>query len=399
MVTAFRTAAKRAERDAGQLAALRAAVADHARVLHAQMDGDASAAAAQTRRELELSISAASNRGISQAHSVEERRARVQALDLWRSTLALAQPIAPSALVAERQARHRAVGNGTDGAAKLLDRAGAVGRRSVRSDLARAAGLERSATIGTFAIGLGIALLMLHFARRLSVEVIRPVVALGHSANRLSAGDLAHRVVIERDDELGQLAMSFNAMAATIEGSHRHLTRQANHDSLTGLANRAGLRTRLDLMLAQPQRREGIQAVLLIDLDDFKDVNDSLGHSAGDDLLIEVADRLNDVIRPGDLAARLGGDEFAILLSGVPDRSIALEVAERAVRALGEPFSVRDTVVHVGASVGLAMRQGDSTSEEILREADVAMYSAKGHGKNQVRVYDDASENAMAARR
>jgi diguanylate cyclase (GGDEF)-like protein len=118
-------------------------------------------------------------------------------------------------------------------------------------------------------------------------------------------------------------------------------------------------------------------AVLFVDLDDFKDVNDNEGHAAGDQLLRVVARRLSETIRPGDLVARLGGDEFALLLQGVPDSAAAMATAERVVTALAEPVQMGNSPVHVGASVGLAMRQDDSTFDRLLREADVAMYAAK----------------------
>ncbi len=218
---------------------------------------------------------------------------------------------------------------------------------------------------------------------------------LRDSANHLAAGELDHRVVFARADELGDLAASFNAMADAIAGSQRTLTRQANHDPLTGLANRAAFRSRLEAAFAGPDRRGGTQAVLFVDLDDFKDVNDTLGHAAGDELLVAVAARLEDAVRPGDLVARLGGDEFALFLDGIPDPSVALSVAERAVGSLAAPVEVAGTWVQVGASVGLAMRHADSEPESIMREADVAMYTAKGRGKNRVERYDATLNDAV----
>jgi hypothetical protein len=112
---------------------------------------------------------------------------------------------------------------------------------------------------------------------------------LRDSANHLAAGELDHRIVVDRDDELGELAASFNAMAEAIAGSQRSLTVQANTDALSGLANRAAFHARLDATLTRPNRRSGDEAVLCVDLDDFKDVNDTLGHAAGDELHRVVA--------------------------------------------------------------------------------------------------------------
>ncbi|MDQ1490003.1 MAG: hypothetical protein QOJ23_2517, partial [Actinomycetota bacterium] len=117
--------------------------------------------------------------------------------------------------------------------------------------------------------------------------------------------------------------------------------------------------------------------------------------AAGDELLSVVAARLETTVRPGDLVARLGGDEFALLLDGVPDPAAALGVAERAVTALAAPVEINGTWAHVGASVGLAMRHDDSDPESLMREADVAMYTAKGRGKNRVEEYDAVLHEAV----
>lgn len=218
---------------------------------------------------------------------------------------------------------------------------------------------------------------MLRFARRLSSEVLQPVATLRDSADRLARGELDHRVEVLRADEIGDLGATFNAMADVIASSHRSLTLQASRDALTGLANRTAFHDRLQAVLAHPERRNGTQAVLFVDLDDFKDVNDELGHAAGDEVLCAVAARLVAAVRPGDLVARLGGDEFALLLDGVDGPAAALAIAERVVVALTAPVEVFGTSVHVGASAGLAMRHDASDSDALMREADVAMYSAK----------------------
>jgi diguanylate cyclase (GGDEF)-like protein len=187
-------------------------------------------------------------------------------------------------------------------------------------------------------------------------------------------------------------------MADAIADSQRILTVEATTDSLSGLANRAAFRARLQAMLARPDHRGGSQAVMFVDLDDFKDVNDTLGHAAGDELLCVVAARLGEAVRPGDLVARLGGDEFALLLQGLADASVAEAVAERVVAALSKPVMIGLHSVCVGASVGLVMRQTTSTLDELMREADVAMYAAKAKGKNRVERYDSAQDDMTIAR-
>ncbi|HVM02883.1 MAG TPA: GGDEF domain-containing protein, partial [Acidimicrobiales bacterium] len=279
----------------------------------------------------------------------------------------------------------------------LLDEAGAAGRARARADLAAAAALERNLTVTTALAALVFVAVVVHLARRLSTEVLGPVATLRDSADRLAAGDLDHRVEVGRADEIGDLAATFNAMADFVATSHRSLTRRADHDALTGLANRAAFHARLEAAMA-PDRREGALAVLFVDLDDFKDVNDALGHAAGDALLCAVAARLTDAVRPGDLVARLGGDEFALLLDRVPEPGVALGVARRAVSALATPVEVSGSWVRVGASAGLAMRHGGSDADSLMREADTAMYSAKGHGKNRVEAYDPAVHPPVAPR-
>jgi diguanylate cyclase (GGDEF)-like protein len=280
----------------------------------------------------------------------------------------------------------------------LLDQAGSLSRTAVRADLADAARLERQAMLVVGFFGLMALALVVVLARRLTTQVLRPVRMLRDSANHLAAGDLDHRVVIDRADELGQLAVSFNTMADAIAGNQRTLSREANYDSLTELANRAAFNTRLEATLARPERRSGSQAVLFVDLDDFKDVNDTMGHAGGDELLRVVAVRLSEAVRPGDLVARLGGDEFALLLDDLLEPGDAFTVAERVLAALAEPVAIGGLSAHVGASIGLAMRQIDSTIDGLMREADVAMYAAKAKGKNRVERYEATLDDTTAER-
>jgi diguanylate cyclase (GGDEF)-like protein len=176
------------------------------------------------------------------------------------------------------------------------------------------------------------------------------------------------------------------------------LAHQAFHDSLTGLANRALLRDRLEHALARSRRLAATVAVLFCDLDGFKMVNDTLGHDAGDDLLVEVARRLEQNLRDGDTAARLGGDEFAIVLDETTtDDTIAL--AERLLDALREPFVVNGREVFVPASIGIADNGSDALdADELLSRADIAMYAAKSRGRNRIEVFEPTMQSELTAR-
>ena len=177
------------------------------------------------------------------------------------------------------------------------------------------------------------------------------------------------------------------------------LEHQAFHDSLTGLANRALFADRVGHALERGVRRQNLFAVLLIDLDDFKTVNDSLGHSAGDELLVLVARRLESCLRPEDTCARLGGDEFAILIENMAEPDAAVIVAQRILTALAEPLRIlgsEEVVVH--GSVGIAVGAGEQTTSEVLRSADLAMYRAKNDGKSRYATYEPSMHEAVFER-
>jgi diguanylate cyclase (GGDEF)-like protein len=315
-------------------------------------------------------------------------------LSEWRSIVnAAGSAVAPASLVV----RGAAVAAHAPKALELLDQASSVNRNAVSDALSRAGRINRGVTALLVALDLLAIALAMRLSRRLSGQVLRPLSGMRDSANQLASGELDHRVTVDRSDELGDLAVSFNAMADAIAGSQRSLTLEANTDSLSGLANRAAFGARLESTLARPDRRASIGAVLFVDLDDFKDVNDTLGHAAGDELLRVVSARLREAVRPNDLVARLGGDEFALLLDGLPVASDARVVADRIVLALAEPVRLGQSWAHVGASVGLAMRRPDSTPVGLMRQADVAMYAAKAKGKSRVENYDaDLDEAALA---
>jgi diguanylate cyclase (GGDEF)-like protein/PAS domain S-box-containing protein len=168
------------------------------------------------------------------------------------------------------------------------------------------------------------------------------------------------------------------------------LLHDALHDSLTGLPNRALFMDRLDHVLRSSQRYTGyLYAVLFLDMDRFKVVNDSFGHTIGDKLLIAIGKKLSNSLRPGDTVARLGGDEFAILLEHIGQLTDAVEIAERIQTELLSPFSLEGHEIFSGASIGIALSSGAyERPEHILRDADIAMYQAKAKGNSSYEIFD-----------
>ncbi len=173
----------------------------------------------------------------------------------------------------------------------------------------------------------------------------------------------------------------------------------AHHDSLTDLANRVLLNERLELALGQIHRNEMV-AIHHLDLDQFKAVNDTFGHPAGDKLLKIVADRLRGLVRETDIIARMGGDEFVIVQAPIADPADATSLAQRIIHLLGEPFDIDGQQVLIGVSIGIAVGPGDGlTSDKLLQNADLALYRAKGDGRGTFRFFEPVMDLQMQTRR
>ena len=254
-------------------------------------------------------------------------------------------------------------------------------------------GMERVLSAGALGFGIagaiGVMAIVVAFG-----SVLRRVRKVATAAGELSTGDLTARVSDDSPDEIGKLARSFNKMADTLVADMAHrqraeadLAHSARHDPLTGLPNRLAFDDELTQSLSV-QSAPGAVGVLFCDLDDFKTVNDDLGHTAGDMLLREVATRLRGATGRQHILARFGGDEFVVVARGLSGVSEAVELGERMAEALTAPITLVGREVFVTTSVGVAIGRAGSTSETLVRDADAAMYQAKDIGRNRVVVHD-----------
>lgn len=217
------------------------------------------------------------------------------------------------------------------------------------------------------------------------VMLLLPLVAHSEPVGVAELTSAKPRSIDERRLELAR-TLAFEAATAIENGRLYHELRERSlHDPLTGLANRSLYLDRVSHAIARANRSDALVAVLYADLDNFKTVNDTLGHARGDRLLVLVGERLLTAVRGSDTVARLGGDEFALLLEDLTSADAALVVAERALSLLSKPFELHGESVNVSASIGVALRRkGGFGAEALTHEADTAMYEAKRAGKGRV---------------
>lgn len=235
--------------------------------------------------------------------------------------------------------------------------------------------------------------------------VLRPIDSLTHAVREIGRGNFAVPIDIHRVDEFGTLSKSFQQMASSLQQSDEQIRYLAYHDSLTQLPNRLMLNQQLEKVVREARINRHLMALLYLDLDNFKQVNDTLGHHAGDELLKQLAARLSQSIRAdpcrrGDESlARFGGDEFVLLLPHVMDEAEVTAVAEQCLRVLTAPFSLHNHQFHISASIGIAMGPGEELdAEQIIKHADLAMYHAKVRGKNNIQYFSTTLGQAAYAR-
>ena len=261
---------------------------------------------------------------------------------------------------------------------------------------------RRRASIIPWRAGLLLALAIcgLHFTA-MAAMVLHPDLRIAVPHGVLDSGTLGIVVVAMI---LVLLSISYFTILFDRINDHREAVSKvahlAFHDSLTGLANRAVFRDQLDGQLSRARRANLPVALLCIDLDGFKNVNDLHGHPTGDELLIEVGRRLRFVVRGHEMIARLGGDEFAVIQEGGMQPAHAALLAERIIRTLEQPFVSHGHTLHISASIGVSVFPWDATSpEELIKNADLALYRAKADGRGSKRLYEAAMDEALSQRR
>jgi diguanylate cyclase (GGDEF)-like protein len=298
---------------------------------------------------------------------------RTAALDAVRNG---DQQKAASIVLVRSEATARAVKDRADEFLNQLVGAVADGARRAEASSTHAAALMGVLLLA----GVVTAVLLSVLAARTISRPLREVVDV---FARISRGDLSRGVQLDRTDEVGQLSHSLNETLDVLRNAFEEVHHRASHDGLTGLANRTLLRERLGS--AQNNAASGIAvAMLLIDLDGFKQVNDAHGHAAGDHLLTVVAERLLAGVRRVDTVSRLGGDEFAVLLDGMDNAEDVYTVADRLLAALQAPTEFNGTVLTPRASVGVTLWDGECPIDALMHDADVALYAAKTGGKGRV---------------
>ena len=226
----------------------------------------------------------------------------------------------------------------------------------------------------------------------LSRRITYPVGRLKAAAEEIAKGNFDTPIEIRTTDEIADLARSLDYMRGRVRDYNDQLQHDAIHDALTGLPNRALFSDRLRHAITLAKRRPGYYyGVLFIDLDGFKVINDSLGHTVGDLLLIEFSKKLMACVRPTDTVARLGGDEFAVLLEDISGVSNTMYVASRIKEGLKKPFAVHGNEVFVTGSMGVALSSsGYDTPEQVIRDADTAMYQSKTHRRADFTIFEPA---------
>ncbi len=227
-------------------------------------------------------------------------------------------------------------------------------------------------------------------------SILKPIAQLNTLTSKIiETKNLNNKIPVYSQDEIGELAKNFNSMLEDLSKTHTELNRQkdslahkAHHDALTGLPNRALFNDRLEQAISKARRHKEKIALFFIDLDHFKEINDTLGHEVGDEVLKFFATRLNASVRTEDTIARLGGDEFMVIMENLQNPEAISVVANKIVSIVKEPIILGDQTLNLGTSIGISVYpQNGETSEALIKSADIAMYKAKDEGRDNYQFY------------
>ena len=227
--------------------------------------------------------------------------------------------------------------------------------------------------------------------------LLRPLFQAANLAERMTHGEIPLKPIpVVRDDEVGHLTEAFNRLLEKLSINQAELERMAHHDALTGLPNRRLLADRMQQALARAKRNHSRVAILFLDLDGFKPINDQLGHEYGDIALVEVARRLTEVVRESDTLARVGGDEFVYMFADLADdaEDDVAHIAQKCITAVSKPIELKNTPCSIGVSIGIAIGNGTCDADQLLITADMAMYEAKNNGRGGYAFATDRTRSA-----
>lgn len=235
-------------------------------------------------------------------------------------------------------------------------------------------------------VGIAISVVMIWLLER---SILSRLMNLSSNVKKIrKSRDLSSRVSVSGEDEISQLEEEFNKMLSSLEITQQRMKHTAYHDALTDLPNRLLFYESLDRLIAYSDKEKKMLAVIFIDLDKFKEINDTLGHDYGDVLLRKVAEGLRNTIRDGDVISRMGGDEFTVLLSNISSQEEVEMISKRILNELVTPFEVKDKTLSVSASLGISLYPKDALGiDQLIKKADQAMYKAKRNGGDRYYFY------------
>ena len=262
----------------------------------------------------------------------------------------------------------------------------------------------RSTLISIASIAVLLVIISSFLAWKITSKIVEPIIKLSEYASYIGSGNYDFEIELSgKNDELTALGLSFDKMKNSLKKSSSQISPLAHHDALTDLPNRRLFKQKLEFAIHNSKKNKTRFSLLFIDIDNFKNVNDNLGHDVGDSLLIEVAERLKHSVHSSEQAtlfegceateidstiARLGGDEFTIILFNIEDPLIISHIAQQVISDLSIPYKISSHTAYVGASIGISTYPDDGASSSvIMKNADVAMYHAKSSGKNQFQFY------------